>query len=210
MTSVEIFNQNYSKYEDWFLRHSKTYESEILAIKESIPSFDMAMEVGVGTGRFSSALGIRYGTDPSREMLLIAKKRGIEGLITIGELLPFRNECFDLILMVTTICFLDNPEKAMKEIHRILKHEGHLIVGFVDASSPIGKDYLEHRNESIFYQEARFFTAEEVIDMMKKTGFTDINSRQTLFHSLNEIEEIEPNIEGHGKGSFVVVRGRKI
>jgi hypothetical protein len=40
-------------------------------------------------------------------------------------------------------------------------------------------------------------------------GFSDLQFRQTLFQPLEDLQEVEPVKEGHGEGSFVVVRGRK-
>jgi ubiquinone/menaquinone biosynthesis C-methylase UbiE len=51
--------------------------------------------------------------------------------------------------MVTTICFLDNIEKAFNEIYRVLKSNGSVIIGFIDAESPLGKFYEEHKTKQI-------------------------------------------------------------
>ena len=40
-------------------------------------------------------------------------------------------------------------------------------------------------------------------------GFKDISFAQTIFRDIKEIKDIEEVKEGHGEGSFVVVRGVK-
>jgi ubiquinone/menaquinone biosynthesis C-methylase UbiE len=63
------------------------------------------VEIGVGTGRFASALGVPLGVEPSESMRRIARKRGIEVISGKAEALPFRDGCLDYVLMVT-VCLL--------------------------------------------------------------------------------------------------------
>jgi len=56
----------------------RTYLSELKALKKVILEKKKGLEIGVGTGRFASPLGIEYGIDPSEKMLEIAKKRGVK------------------------------------------------------------------------------------------------------------------------------------
>ena len=78
------------------------------------------IEIGVGTGRFAAPLGIESGIEPSK-MAIIAKNRGINVINAFAEHLPIKNSVFDFVLMVTTVCFLDNIENAFQEVKRILK-----------------------------------------------------------------------------------------
>ena len=167
------------------------------------------IEVGLGSGRFSAPFGIKLGVDPSKELGKIAKKRGIKVIEGVAESLPFADSQFDFVLMVTTICFLDDIEKAFNEAYRVLKSDGSLIIGFIDVESPLGKFYEEHKTKSKFYKYAKFYTVKEVILHMKNAHLKDFNFRQTLFPPLNELKHIEPVKEGYGEGSFVVVRGFK-
>jgi len=43
---------------------------------------------------------------------------------------------------------------------------------------------------------------------MKRAGFLTLTFSQTIYHRLDEINEVEPVREGYGEGSFLVVRGR--
>jgi ubiquinone/menaquinone biosynthesis C-methylase UbiE len=139
----------------------------------------------------------------------IAKQYGIHVIRGVAEQLPFKSKAFELALMVTTICFVDNLGKSFKEVYRILQEGGSLIVGFVDKNSPIGQIYLKHQHASAFYQEATFFSTQEVITEMTKNGFGDFDFRQTIFKPLAETDKMEPVENGYGEGSFVVIRGQK-
>jgi len=206
---VEPFEKYTQLYEDWFEAHPYIYESEIKAIQSLLLPVKKSVEIGVGSGRFAVPLGIKYGLEPSTRMMEIVKKRGIKVVAGIAENLPFVEARFDLVLMVTTICFLDDLEKSFGEVHRVLKPQGWFIIGFIDKNSPVGKIYQMHKNKNVFYRIARFYSVKEVVQFLRKTGFGDFRFSQTIFRNLENITEMEPVKSGYGEGSFVVIRAQK-
>ncbi len=146
MARIEPFEKHPLQYEQWFDRHKFAYESELQAIRKLLPQRGNGLEIGVGSGRFASSLGIKLGLEPSRKMMEIAQGRGIEVIGGVGESLPFRDSQFDFATMVTTICFLDNVEVAFDEAYRILKPGGCLIIGFIDKDSSIGQLSQRHKD----------------------------------------------------------------
>ena len=209
MPKISPFEQNVQKYEEWFTKNPWAYKAELRAVKPLLPDKKYGVEIGVGTGRFAGPLGIKVGIDPSSRMREIARQRGIHVLDGVAEELPFGDSKLDFVLMVTTVCFVDDIDRSFQEAYRVLAKEGFLIVGLVDRNSPLGKMYLKHQNESAFYKEATFFSADEIIEVMARTGFTDYTCLQTLFGDLSGIQETEPVKPGYGEGGFVVVRGKK-
>ena len=209
MPRVEPFEKHASRYEECFERNQFAYKSELLAIKELLPESGSGIEIGVGSGRFASPLGIKFGIEPSRKMRELAQTRGIEVIDGVAEAIPFGDSQFDFALMVTTICFLDNIEAAFKETHRVLRDGGYFIIGFIDGNSPIGKLYQQYKSESVFYKEATFYSVDQVVSHLKKAGFKRFSFRQTLFRPLAEIRDIEAVKKGYGEGSFVVVKAMK-
>ena len=209
MARIEPF-ENYSlRYEHWFEENEFVYRTELRAVKALLPSQGRGIEIGVGSGRFAAPLGIRLGIEPSDRMSELAKKRGIEVVKGVAENLPLKDAKLEFALMVTTICFVSDISKSFREAHRILKPNGSLIIGFVDKDSPIGESYLQHKDKSLFYNIATFYSVNEVIHHLTTAGFKDFTFVQTVFHSLPEIKSIEPMRNGYGNGSFVVVRARK-
>jgi len=202
------FNEHVAQYEDWFERNLFAYKSELEAIREQLPDGE-GVEIGVGSGQFAASLGIRTGVDPSEKMREIARKRGIEAIDGVAENLPFDDSQFDFVLMTTTICFVDDIETSFQEVYRVLKPGGFLIIGFVDKESPIGRLYQQHKEKSVFYKVATFYTVDEVVSGLEEAGFKKFNFTQTIFHNLAEIRDIEPIKEGYGEGSFVVIRATK-
>lgn len=167
------------------------------------------MEIGVGTGRFAAPLGIKHGVEPSAKMREIAKQRGIDVIEGEAEKLPFDDSRFDYLLMVTTVCFLDDVLGSLQEAYRVIKPGGFIIIGFVDSSSTLGQQYLRHKNKSVFYKTATFYSSDQVASFLEKAGFTDLHFSQTIFHGQTGIRDLEPVKDGCGEGSFIVVKAKK-
>lgn len=202
------FEQNVEQYEQWFTDHPLAYVSELHAVRELLPS-GSGIEIGIGTGRFAAPLGITKGIEPARAMAVVAEKKGIEVIQGVAEKLPFKDQEFDFALMVTTVCFLDDMDLAFQEVRRVLRPGGAFLVGFVDRESPLGKEYVKRKDKSVFYKNATFYSANEIVLHMDRAGFGQLDFRQTLFKPLELLEEVEPVKKGHGEGSFVVIRGIK-
>ena len=209
MPRTEPFQRYHNRYEDWFHKHQNAYISELLALRTFIPLEGKGIEVGVGSGRFSSPLGIPIGIDPSPAMLKYASERGIKIAQAVAENLPLLENSFDYALIVTTICFVDSPSEMLKEVYRVLKQGGRVVIGFIDKESVIGRDYLKHQHESVFYRKATFFSANEIAQHLVNTGFSISDWAQTLAHSLKETKNVEPLHKGFGKCAFVAVSAVK-
>ncbi len=205
---IAPFEQQADRYEAWFGRYPAAYQSELAAVREMVPAGE-GLEVGVGTGRFAGPLGIRVGVEPSARMRSIARQRGIDAIDGVAEALPYPDASFDVVLMVTTICFVNDLDASLREAHRVLSPGGHLVIGFIDRDSPLGRDYQVHRAESIFYVEASFYSAREVRVRLERADFSDLNFRQTIFTPLADVTALQPSRESHGQGSFVAVRANR-
>ncbi|GAH44210.1 unnamed protein product, partial [marine sediment metagenome] len=185
-------------------------QSELNAIKKVLPINGKGVEIGVGSGIFAEPLGIIEGIEPSQAMRNKAKQRNINVIDAIAENLPYSDRSKDFVLMITTICFVDDIHKSFYEVNRILKDTGSLIIGFVDKNSPIGKIYLEHKNESIFYKDATFYRTEDLYEILNDTGFEIENTYQTVFGEIDKISKVQDVLQGYGQGSFIVIKAKKI
>ena len=209
MAKTKPFDEHAVQYDDWFEKNKLAFQSELRAIREQLPKNNNGIEIGVGSGRFAAPLGIKIGVEPSKYMRKLAIQRGIDAIDGVAEDLPFDHSHFEFALMVTTICFVDDIKTAFREAYRVLRPGAFLIIGFIDKESHLGRVYQQHKEESVFYRIATFYTVSEVVDNLKKVGFKNFNFTQTIFHNLSEIKDIEQIKEGHGEGSFVVIRAIK-
>jgi len=210
MPKIQPFEQNVERYEAWFDRYPLAYESEIRAVRELLPQTGEGLEVGVGTGRFAVPLGVRVGVEPSHKMGQLAIEKGIEVRFGVAEKLPCEDSSFDYLLLVVTVCFLDDVYLSLREAYRVLQPGGFILIGFIDRVSPLGRAYEKLREDNVFYREATFFSTEELLFFLSQSGFGEFVFRQTIFQLPETMKEVEPALPGYGKGSFVVVRGEKL
>ncbi len=209
MPRTAPFEAHHRRYDDWFVRHAAAYQSELLAVRALLPRRGLGLAIGVGTGRFAAPLGVRVGIDPARRVLDYAVKRGVSVVQGIAEALPFADNSFNYALCVTTICFVDDVTAMLAEVRRVLKPGGELVIGFIDRTSELGQHYLAYQAENVFYYDATFYSANEVEQFLRDTGFTGPVGVQTFSKTLDETREVEPLRAGRDQGAFVVVKVRQ-
>ena len=110
-----------------------------------MPDKSSSLEIGVGTGRFAAPLGVAIGIEPAEEMRMIARKRNLAVVGGVVEYLPFKDSSFELILRVTTVCFLNDIRKAFTELLK-----GSIAIGMLDRGSQPGYTYAKRKQDSFF------------------------------------------------------------
>jgi len=186
MNCAPVFNPIADAYDGWYdaTEGSAIFHEEAACLR-LLGNFSGAwLEVGVGTGRFAEALGVAHGVDLSPQMALKAARRGVRVCAGRAEQLPFPARMFDGVLLALTLCFLDTPEKALRECARVLRENGRLILGTVPADSPWGRTYTRKAAEGHpIYAHARFLTATETVRLVEKAGFQFRRGCSALFWS---------------------------
>ena len=206
MAKIEPFEDFSEIYDEWFEKNTDKYTAELHALEYFIPANTNGLEIGVGSGKFAAPLGVETGVEPSPKMADKARKLGIHVLSGVAEDLPIQNSTFDFVLMVTTICFVDDLKKSFQEAFRVLKKDGFILIGFIDKESELGKAYRANQDKSHFYKVAEFFSTKEVLNCLSEVGFGSFETKQTIFPG-GDTQRIEV---GFGTGSFVVIKGLKI
>lgn len=206
MPRTQPFDELSSDYEAWFERHPFVYQSELAALRAMVPRTGRGVEIGVGTGRFARALGIPEGVEPSEAMRKLAVERDLKVIDAVAEALPYADESLDFVLMVTTICFLDDVNTALEEARRILRPGGAIIIGLVDRDSTLGRAYERMKEKNPFYRIATFYSSDEVKRLLRAKGFGNIDVVQTVFGKIEEIDREQAWRTGYGEGGFVVLK----
>ncbi len=173
------------RYDAWFEseRGRPIFAAEVECLRRLLPPAPGVhrLEVGVGTGRFAQALEISDGVDPSAPALRYAAARGIRVCQGLGEALPYRSAVFDSVLMVVTVCFLQNPIRGMAEVARVLHPGGVFAAGLVPRESAWGRLYRKKRRRGHpFYGVARFYAPAEIVEMARAARMELVSATATL------------------------------
>ena len=168
----DVFERYAGEYDHWFEEHREEYHAELARIRRLLPHPDSrAIEVGAGSGRFADPLGITIGIEPSRALGQMAHRRGIDIIRGRAETIPLRNASCSSVLMVTVICFLDDPVRAFCELQRVLIPGGTLVIGFIEQDGQIARKYKSKEGKRRFLSRARFYSPDEIRSLLGKTGF---------------------------------------
>ena len=207
--SESIFDSLAHEYDSWFDNEGRLiFKIETRAIETALPSLPKPwVEVGVGSGRFAQALGIDTGIDPSRGLINIARRRGINVFLSRGEYSLFDRETFGTAFLIVTLCFVESPMAVLLETHQILKRRGKIVIGLVLRDSAWGQFYENKKRQGHrFYRHANFYNFKEVKSLLENTGFTIEQVLSTLFQKPDEVKRMEEPKEGlHEDAGFVII-----
>lgn len=214
-TVASIFDTEAGRYDAWFDTPDgrMLFDNELQAIRLLWrDDYHPALEVGVGTGRFAQALGVEFGIDPAAGSLRLAEQRGIKVTPARGEALPFADGSFAGVLVLTTLCFADDAPALIREAARVLRPDGHLLIGDIPTDSPWGECYLRKKAEGHpFYISARFYTVDELLKLLVAAGLQPVSFSSTLVKSQPEAPQPEPPQSGRIEGAgFVCLLTQKV
>lgn len=136
--SKEMFYDNISDTWAKKINNSETNKRVKVVFEDLLPKKDIKgkkfLEVGCGLGYFSnkaSRLGAKVsGIDIGPKLVAINKKLTPNGkfMVSSASKLPFKDESFDVVLSTEVIEHVENQKAALKEMSRVLKKNGILVI----------------------------------------------------------------------------------
>jgi SAM-dependent methyltransferase len=126
------------------------------------------LEVGCGTGGVLSVLGRfgkTYGLEFSHQALMHARKRNAASLVCGDSIrLPFVDGAFDVVGMFDVLEHIDDDQAALRELHRVVRPGGQLIV------SVPAFPFLWGRQDVVSHHYRRYVKP-EILERLRSAGF---------------------------------------
>jgi len=145
---------------------------------------ESVLDLGCGTGVFTKMLQQRHkiviGADISKTAIKEGEKMGIKMvLVDLNERLPFPKNFFDTVTAGEIIEHIFNTSNFLKEISRVLKKGGKLILTTPNVASLARRimlffgisPFLETEINSKTAGHIRYFTKDSLFELLKKNGF---------------------------------------
>ena len=178
MAKRKTFDTQAAKYDLWYQTPAGHYADSLekalfLRIMEP-ESGQSVLDVGCGTGHylaFFRELGLKAaGIDASGQMLEVASENlGADIKLYEGnaEKLPFDDNSFDIVTLVTVLEFVSDPSKVLQEAARVARSQVYL--GILNQTSllAISRRVKGRFRESI-YNKAKFYSIREMEAMARR------------------------------------------
>lgn len=175
---------------------NKIYEIKAYKLIKKILKLNQKfLELGCADGSFASFISKKtktegWGIDISSAGIRMAKKLGINAQIhNLSKPLPFKKEKFDLVVALEVIEHLLDTEFLLKEINKVLKRNGYVIISTPNLASlnnrvmlAFGKypRFLNYTWKDYGYH-AHLYTLQTLKEHMKENGFIIIETTSPNF-----------------------------
>jgi len=137
------------------------------------------LDLGCGNGNVLEKIKLKsdadlYGLDLSENMIELAKEKlGTRVELKVGdaEQLPYDDNQFDVIICNASFHHYPNPDQVLREIRRVLKPNGTLVLG--DPTAPF-EWYLKFLNWGLKWSNSgdyRIYGKKEIHELLSKHGF---------------------------------------
>ena len=159
--SIEAFSRLAKRYDKWYEEHEDVFRKELECLKKGIEG-ERVLEIGSGTGAFAKELNA-LALDPALGALRMGKTKGLESVLGVAEMLPFRSKAFDASYFVTSLCFVSSVKEALREAERVSRT---VVACIIPKDSEVAKLYEEKgRRGHEIYKYAKFLRKEELEEL---------------------------------------------
>ena len=175
-----FWDRNAGRY-DRFMRKDRAAYEKMYELIRPIVKAKTVLELAAGTGMIAKNIVIAAAhieaTDASAEMIAEAKRdnRSAKLHFSVQDMfsLPYEGNSFDVVIVSNALHIVPQPEKALAEIHRVLKGDGVLIAPtFTHAGNS-----CSGKVKAFFMKLAGFplhskWTSEEYLSFLQQNGWT--------------------------------------
>lgn len=151
------------------------------------------LDVGCGDGVLSVRLAQSgadvTGLDSEPQMLVAARRRANESGVQVSfvdgaaQALPMNGCSFDIVVAVTMLCFVADPEHAVREMARVLRPGGRLVIGDLGRwSSWAARRRIAGWLGSMTWRAARFRTTGELRRLAFEAGLLVETVRGAVYY----------------------------
>ena len=175
-----FWDKNAGRY-DRFMRKDRAAYDEMYALIRPVVKGKTVLELATGTGLIAknivNAAAHIEASDTSAEMIREAKRRNHSAKLyfSVQDMfrLPYADESFEVVIVSNALHIVPQPEKALAEIHRVLRDDGVLIA-----------PTFTHAENSFFGNSKAFllklagfplhsrWTSEEYLCFLQQNGWT--------------------------------------
>jgi ubiquinone/menaquinone biosynthesis C-methylase UbiE len=157
----------------------------------------MLLEVAVGTGKNLPHYpgGCRItAVDLSGEMLYVAGKRAatlsrdIHFASVDAEALPFSDQIFDTVVSSLSTCTFPNPVSTLREIGRVCKSEGRILLLEHGRSNRERLGRWQDRHEDSFAKQLGCHWNRQPLELARQANLRIMAARRTFFGIFHVIE----------------------
>ena len=174
-----FWDKNAGRY-DRFMRKDQAAYEEMYALIWPVVKAKTVLELATGTGLIAksivNAAAHIEATDTSVEMIAEAKRDNQSAKLhfSVQDMfrLPYAGKSFDVVIVSNALHIVPQPEKALAEIHRVLKDDGVLIA---PTFSHAGNSF-SGKVRAFFMKLAGFplhskWTSEEYLRFLRQNGW---------------------------------------
>lgn len=175
-----FWDRNAGRY-DRFMRKDRAAYEKMYGLIRPVVKGKTVLELATGTGLIAknivNAATHIEASDTSAEMIREAKRRNHSAKLyfSVQDMfcLPYADESFEVVIVSNALHIVPQPEKALAEIHRVLRDDGVLIA-----------PTFTHAENSFFGNSKAFFlklagfplhsrwTSEEYLCFLQQNGWT--------------------------------------